>query len=174
MAIATLGGGCFWCLEATLGRLVGVAEVVCGYSGGASQNPTYEQVCSGASGHIEVARVDFDAALLSYQDLLLAFFTIHDPTTHDRQGRDVGSQYRSVIFTHDAQQQDIARRLIAELDAAAIWKQPIVTKISPAPTFWPAEAHHQNYYATHSGQPYCQVVISPKIAKLQARFALQP
>jgi len=170
-SVATLGGGCFWCLEAAFVQLAGVESVVSGYAGGPSQNPDYRSVCSGNTGHAEVVQVCFDPATIDYRTLLTAFFAIHDPTTRDRQGNDVGSQYRSVIFTHDAAQEKIAQDLIAELDAAKIWPAPIVTAVSPAPTFWRAEDYHQNYFANNPLQGYCQAVVAPKAAKLRKVFA---
>jgi peptide-methionine (S)-S-oxide reductase len=169
--IATLGGGCFWCLEAAFVQLAGVESVVSGYAGGQMRNPDYRSVCSGDTGHAEVVEVRFDPAMIDYRSLLQAFFAIHDPTTPDRQGNDVGSQYRSVIFTHDAEQEKTARALIAELAAAKIWPDPIVTAVSPAPTFWPAEEHHQNYFARNPQQGYCVAVVAPKAAKLRKVFA---
>lgn len=170
-AIATLGGGCFWCLEAALVQLAGVESIVSGYAGGRMLNPDYRSVCGGDTGHVEVVQIRFDPTVIDYRGLLQAFFAIHDPTTRDRQGHDVGSQYRSVIFAHDAGQERMARDLIAELDAAKIWPAPIVTAVSPAPTFWPAEDHHQNYYANNPEQSYCQFVVAPKAAKLRKLFA---
>lgn len=169
--IATLGGGCFWCLEAAFLQLAGVEAVVSGYAGGPLSDPDYRSVCSGCSGHAEVVQVRFNPAVIDYRTLLQAFFAIHDPTTLDRQGHDVGSQYRSVIFTHDAQQEDTARTLIAELDQAKIWPGTIVTTVSPAPTFWPAEDYHQNYYARNPDESYCRAVVAPKAAKLRKVFA---
>lgn len=179
--VATLGGGCFWCLDAALRQLPGVESVVCGYAGGNSANPGYDAVCSGRTGHAEVVQIRFDAGTLPYRDLLQAFFLIHDPTTLNRQGHDVGSQYRSVIFTHDAEQARIARELIAEYQRDGIWPDPIVTEVvalepaagavSPAPTFWPAEDYHQDYFAKHPAQPYCQAVVAPKVAKLRLALA---
>lgn len=169
-SVATLGGGCFWCLEAAFVQLAGVESVVSGYAGGPKANPDYGSVCSGNSGHAEVVQLRFDPAAIDYRTLLTAFFAIHDPTTVDRQGNDVGSQYRSVIFTHDAAQEKIARDLIAELDAAKIWPAPIVTAVSPAPTFWRAEDYHQNYYANNPLQGYCMAVVAPKAAKLRKVF----
>ena len=169
-ATATLGGGCFWCLEAALRQLAGVASVVSGYCGGHTANPDYRSVCSGATGHVEVVRVAFDPAVIDYRTLLEAFFAIHDPTTPDRQGNDVGTQYRSAIFTHSDEQERVARELIAELDAAKIWPDPIVTTVAPAPTFWPAEDYHQDYLANNPRQPYCVAVVAPKAAKLREKF----
>jgi len=169
--VATLGGGCFWCLEAAFVQLAGVESVVSGYAGGATPNPDYHSVCGGETGHAEVVEVRFDPAVIDYRTLLLAFFAIHDPTTPDRQGNDVGTQYRSVIFTHGAEQEKTARALIAELAAAKTWPDPIVTAVLPAPTFWPAEKYHQNYFANNPGQSYCQFVVAPKAAKLRKVFA---
>ncbi len=170
-SVATLGGGCFWCLEAALVQLIGVESVISGYAGGSTENPDYHSVCSGRTGHAEVVEVRFDPVSIDYRTLLTAFFAIHDPTTPDRQGNDVGTQYRSVIFTHDDEQEKIARTLIAELAAAKIWPGDIATAVSPAPTFWPAEDHHQNYYANNPLQGYCQAVVAPKAAKLRKVFA---
>lgn len=169
--IATLGGGCFWCFEAALKELDGVRGVTSGYSGGTLAQPTYRQVYSGETGHAEVVRVEFDPAAIDYHTLLTAFFAIHDPTTPDRQGHDVGTQYRSVIFTHSPQQTETAHALIAALNAERIWPDPIITIIQPAPTFWPAEDYHQNYFAQNPFQPYCQAVVAPKVAKLRQQFA---
>ena len=169
--VATLGGGCFWCLEAALVQLAGVESVVSGYAGGRMQNPDYRSVCGGDTGHAEVVEVHFNPAVIDYRTLLQAFFAIHDPTTPDRQGNDVGSQYRSVIFTHGAEQDKTARALIAELAVAKIWPATIVTAVSPAPTFWPAEDDHQNYFANNPEQSYCQFVVAPKAAKLRKVFA---
>jgi peptide-methionine (S)-S-oxide reductase len=168
---ATLGGGCFWCLEAALKLLDGVAAVTSGYCGGRTTNPSYREVCSGDTGHVEVVKVEFDPAVIDYRTLLTAFFAIHDPTTPDRQGNDVGSQYRSAIFFHSPAQEAVAHRLIAELDAARIWPDPIVTAVLPAPTFWPAEEYHQNYFAHNPSQPYCRAIVAPKVAKLLQQFA---
>lgn len=169
--VATLGGGCFWCLEAAFLELAGVSEVVSGYCGGDSADPTYEQVCTGSSGHAEVVRVRFDPAILDYRELLQIFFAIHDPTTLNRQGHDIGTQYRSVIFTHSIAQAATAQTLIDQLTRECVWPDPIVTAVLPAPTFWPAEAYHQNYFAQHPLQAYCQAVVAPKVVKLRKRFA---
>ena len=169
--VATLGGGCFWCLEAAFVQLAGVESVVSGYAGGQMPDPDYRSVCGGDTGHVEVVEVRFDPAVIDYRTLLQAFFAIHDPTTPDRQGNDVGSQYRSVIFTHGPEQEGIARALIAELAATKTWPAPIVTAVSPAPTFWPAEGYHQNYFANNPRQSYCQFVVGPKAAKLRQVFA---
>jgi peptide-methionine (S)-S-oxide reductase len=169
--IAVLGGGCFWCLEAVFDRLTGVKSVESGYMGGRVENPTYQQVCSGATGHVEVVRVTFDPQELSYRDLLEIFFTIHDPTTLNRQGNDVGPQYRSVIFYTSAQQRVQAETLIAELNAAHTWPNPLVTAVEPAAKFFMAEDYHQEYFANNSSQPYCQFVVAPKVKKFQQKFA---
>lgn len=169
--LATLGGGCFWCLEAAFVQLQGIESVVSGYAGGQMQNPDYHSVCSGSSGHAEVVEVRFDPAVIDYRTLLQAFFAIHDPTTLNQQGNDIGTQYRSVIFTHSAEQESIAKALIKELTEANYWPDPIVTAVSPAPTFWRAEEGHQNYFANNPGQGYCQAVVAPKAAKLRKLFA---
>ena len=169
-AVATLGGGCFWCLEAVFRDLRGVERVVSGYSGGHVPNPTYEQVCTGGTGHAEVVQVTFDAHVLPFRELLEVFFATHDPTTPDRQGADVGPQYRSVIFYHSPEQKEIAQQVIAELNAAGLWDGPIVTQVAPAGAFYTAEAYHQEYYVRNPRQPYCQVVITPKLAKFRRRF----
>ena len=168
--IATLGGGCFWCVEAALGQLAGVHSIVSGYSGGSLDNPDYRSVCDGDTGHAEVVRITFDPQVLDYRTLLLAFFAIHDPTTPNRQGNDVGTQYRSVIQTHSPAQAETARVVIAELTAAGTWSAPVVTEVIPAEHFWPAEEYHQNYYARNPDQGYCQFVVGPKAAKLRALF----
>lgn len=167
MATATLGGGCFWCLDAVFRELVGVERVESGYAGGSVPNPTYEQVCGKRTGHAEVVRVTFDPTAIGYEDLLRIFFEIHDPTTPDRQGADVGPQYRSIILTHSEEQAVEARRLITELEASETWRDPIVTEIAPATDFWPAESVHQDYYRRNSNQPYCRVVIDPKLARFR-------
>jgi peptide-methionine (S)-S-oxide reductase len=169
--VATLGGGCFWCLEAVFEQLRGVSKVESGYTGGRVPNPTYHQVCTSTTDHAEVVQVTFDPTQIGYADLLDVFFTTHDPTTLNRQGADVGTQYRSAIFWHNAQQQEIAARRIAELNAAGIWNAPIVTQLEPLDTFYRAEDYHQGYYRDNPGQAYCQVVISPKVAKLRKQFA---
>lgn len=169
--LATLGGGCFWCLEAAFLQLAGVESVVSGYAGGPLENPDYGSVCGGDTGHAEVVEVRFDPTVIDYRTLLQAFFAIHDPTTLNRQGNDAGTQYRSVIFTHGAAQEKAAKALIAELATARIWPDKIVTAVSPAPTFWPAEDYHQNYFANNPEQAYCQFVVAPKAAKLRKVFA---
>jgi peptide-methionine (S)-S-oxide reductase len=168
---ATLGGGCFWCVEAALKQLEGVNEAVSGYSGGHLDNPGYDDICRGDSGHVEVVRFAFEPARIDYRTLLTAFFTAHDPTTPNRQGNDIGEQYKSVIFTHSGEQAMIARDLIAELDAQHIWPAPIVTEVAPAPKFWPAEAYHQDYFANNPRQPYCAAVVAPKVIKLRKSFS---
>jgi peptide-methionine (S)-S-oxide reductase len=167
---ATLGGGCFWCLEAVFDGLQGVSDVVSGYSGGGSSQPSYAEVCDGDSGHVEVVRVQFDSAELSYRELLEVFFAIHDPTTLNRQGNDVGSQYRSVIFFHSPAQEQVARSVIAELMQARAFPAPIVTEVTAAAPFWPAENYHQEYFANNPRQPYCQAVVGPKLAKFRSKF----
>lgn len=169
--IVILGGGCFWCLEAVFDRLDGVKSVESGYMGGQKDNPTYQQVCSGNTGHVEVVRVTFDPNELSYRELLDVFFTIHDPTTLNRQGNDVGTQYRSVIFYTSEQQRKTAEQLIAELNAARHWPNPIVTTVEPAKKFFEAEDYHQEYFANNPNQPYCQFVVAPKVEKFQQKFA---
>jgi peptide-methionine (S)-S-oxide reductase len=171
--VATLAGGCFWCLEAVYQQLKGVDSVVSGYAGGHVSNPSYEAVCTGATGHAEVVQVTYDPNVVSYQDLLNVFFTIHDPTTLNRQGADVGTQYRSAIYYHDEAQKQIAEATIAEFTAQGVWRDPIVTEVTPLDTFYPAEAYHQNYYINHPYQGYCQVVIAPKVAKFRTRFLEQ-
>jgi len=166
---ATLGGGCFWCLEAVFQELKGVQHVENGYAGGNVPNPTYEQVCDGNTGHAEVVRVEFDPGVISYREILEIFFTIHDPTTPNRQGNDVGTQYRSVIFYHSPEQQEIARQVIACM--ASVWDAPIVTEISPAQAYYRAEDYHQNYFRQHPLQGYCAFVVAPKVAKFRNVFA---
>jgi len=167
---AVLGGGCFWCLEAVFDQLAGVQSVESGYAGGRGANPSYEAVCSGATGHAEVVRIRFDPAVLSFRDLLRVFFSIHDPTTRDRQGNDIGTQYRSVIFCQTPEQQSDAQAVIAELTAEEIWPAPIVTEIAGAATFYPAESYHQEYFERNGRQPYCQAVVAPKVAKFRKQY----
>ncbi|MBK8018898.1 MAG: peptide-methionine (S)-S-oxide reductase MsrA [Betaproteobacteria bacterium] len=169
--IATLAGGCFWCLEAVFLDLEGVLSVQSGYAGGHVAHPTYRDVCDGETGHAEVVRIEFDPAQVSYRDLLEVFFTIHDPTTPDRQGNDVGTQYRSAIHFHSAAQERTARDLVAELEKDRVFPSRIVTEIVPAPEFYPAEDYHDDYFARNSQQPYCQFVVAPKLAKFRAKFA---
>lgn len=167
---AVLGGGCFWCLEAVLTRLRGVHSVESGYAGGHSADPSYEEVCAGDTGHAEVVRIRFDPALLSFPDLLKVFFAIHDPTTKDRQGNDVGTQYRSVIFAQTPEQRRDAEAVIAELSAQKLWPDPIVTEVAGAAPFYSAEGYHQDYFARNGRQPYCQFVVAPKLAKFKKEF----
>lgn len=171
--IATLGGGCFWCLEAIYTDLKGVEKVVSGYSGGNKGNPTYQEVSSGNSGHAEVVQITYDASLISYEDLLKIFFTIHDPTTLNRQGADVGPQYRSVIFYQDQSQRESAERIMGEIAGEKIWDDPIVTQIEPFEEFFIAEGYHQDYFKRNPDQGYCQVVIAPKVVKFRKSFAAQ-
>ena len=165
--VAILGGGCFWCLEAIFPDLAGVSKVKSGYAGGHTTNPTYQEVCNGTTGHAEVVRVEFDPAVISYRDLLDVFFSVHDPTTKDRQGNDIGTQYRSAIFTNDDDQARIAREAIEDLEAAGVYPGKVFTEVTPAGVFYPAEAYHDNYYARNPEQGYCQVIIAPKVAKFR-------
>jgi peptide-methionine (S)-S-oxide reductase len=167
---AVLGGGCFWCLEAVFDELKGVQSVESGYAGGRAPNPSYEEVCSGRTGHAEVIRVRFDPSQLSFRDLLTVFFTIHDPTTLNRQGNDVGTQYRSVIFCQTPEQRATAESVIADLTAGGLWHDPIVTELADADPFFEAERYHQEYFARNAGQPYCAAVVAPKVAKFRKRF----
>jgi peptide-methionine (S)-S-oxide reductase len=167
MALATLAGGCFWCLEAAYLQLKGVSKVASGYAGGTVPNPTYEQVCTGQTGHAEVVQIEYDPAVVSYRDLLDVFFTIHDPTTLNQQGADVGTQYRSAIFYHTPEQGDEAIAAVAA--AGAVWDDPIVTEVVPLTQFYPAEAYHTDYYRRNPNQGYCRAVIAPKVAKLRAK-----
>ena len=168
--VATLAGGCFWCLEAVFEQLRGVGEITSGYSGGHTPNPTYQSVCTGATGHAEVVQVEFDSDEISYRDLLGVFFTLHDPTTLDRQGGDVGTQYRSAIFYHDEEQRRTAEDLVKELEAEHVFDDPIVTKIEPLVAFYPAEEYHREYYRRNPNQPYCRAVIAPKVTKMRTKF----
>jgi peptide-methionine (S)-S-oxide reductase len=168
--VATLAGGCFWCLEAVFDQLKGVENVESGYTGGHVLNPTYRMVCTGETGHAEVVQITFDPSAISFKELLQVFFTIHDPTTLNRQGADVGTQYRSAIFYHTPEQKDVAEEVIAEMTAAKVWDDPIVTEITRITDFYPAEEYHRDYYLRNPNQPYCQVVIAPKVAKLRKYF----
>jgi peptide-methionine (S)-S-oxide reductase len=170
METATFGGGCFWCTEATFQRLKGVETVVPGYAGGTKENPTYEEVCSGSTGHAEVIQIQFDPAVISYEQLLEVFFRLHDPTTLNRQGADVGTQYRSVIFFHSPEQQKTAEALIKRLNESGEFKQPIVTEVKPLEKFYKAENYHENYYNSNRQSGYCLLVIDPKIEKLYKDF----
>jgi peptide-methionine (S)-S-oxide reductase len=168
---ATLAGGCFWCLETVFKELNGVWRVVSGYTGGAVSNPSYEQVCSGGTGHAEAAQITFDPKIIAYKEILDVFFSVHDPTTLNFQGNDVGTQYRSAIFYHSDEQKTIAEETIRELESSKICKSPIVTTIVPFDKFYPAEGYHQNYYEHNSAQPYCRIVIDPKLAKFRKRYS---
>lgn len=171
LSLATFGGGCFWCVEAVFERLKGVERVVSGYAGGKVANPTYEEVCRGTTGHAEVVQIAFDPSIVTYRELIETFFAFHDPTTENRQGPDVGSQYRSIILYHDESQRSTAEEVVRELEESDVWDHPIVTEIVPLRTFYPAEDYHQEYYSNHSRQPYCQAVIAPKVAKLRQSYA---
>jgi peptide-methionine (S)-S-oxide reductase len=168
--VATLAGGCFWCLEAVFEQLQGVERVVSGYAGGSVPNPTYKQVCTGTTGHAEVIRVTFDPAVIGYRELLQFFFAFHDPTTLNRQGHDEGTQYRSAIFVHSPEQAAVAREVIAELAREGTFDDPIVTEVAPIGEFFPAEDYHQGYYQQNQEQPYCRATITPKMAKLRAKY----
>ncbi|MFZ0106885.1 MAG: peptide-methionine (S)-S-oxide reductase MsrA [Thiobacillus sp.] len=171
MAIATLAGGCFWCIETVFNRLLGVESAISGYMGGHTLNPTYKDICNGDTGHAEVVQVRFDPEVISYRELLDVFFTIHDPTQLNRQGNDVGTQYRSAIFWHTAQQKTEAEEMIAELSASGQFGAPIVTEVTEAATFYPAEDYHQRYFEQNPYQPYCQFVVAPKVQKARAKFS---
>lgn len=171
MEKATLGGGCFWCLEAVFLGMRGVTSVTSGYAGGHVANPSYEEVCGKRTGHAEVVQLTYDPASVSFRDLLRVFFTLHDPTTKDRQGADIGPQYRSIILTHDEAQASVAREVMAEIAAAQLWENPIVTEIVPLTQFWPAEAEHHNYFARNPWSGYCQAVVAPKVLKFRKKFA---
>lgn len=169
--IATLAGGCFWCLEAPFRELAGVHDVISGYMGGHVQSPNYKQVCTGTTGHAEVIRIHYDPAQIGYRDLLEVFFALHDPTTLNRQGNDVGTQYRSAVFYHSDEQRDLARQVIAALTAEGVWDDPVTTELVPAVVFYPAEEYHQHYFERNPFQPYCMAVVGPKVAKLRAKFS---
>jgi peptide-methionine (S)-S-oxide reductase len=171
IATAILGGGCFWCLDAVFRDLDGVVSVESGYAGGRNAGPSYEEVCSGNTGHAEVVRVTFERPVLSFRDLLRVFFTIHDPTTLNRQGNDVGTQYRSVIFCETPEQRVDTEAVIAELTAEELWNDRVVTEIADKATFYPAETYHQDYFARNGGQPYCAYIVAPKVAKFRKAFA---
>jgi peptide-methionine (S)-S-oxide reductase len=170
METTTLGGGCFWCLEAVYDQLRGVTDVVSGYAGGQVDNPTYQQVCAGTTGHAEVVQITFDPDSISFKEILEVFFTIHDPTTLNRQGADVGTQYRSAIFCHSPEQKTMAEQVIEDIEEANIWDDPFVTEVVPLGTFYPAEDYHQEYFARNPAQGYCRVVIAPKVAKFRQKF----
>lgn len=171
LQVATLGGGCFWCLEAVYDGLAGVVSVESGYMGGHLDNPTYEDICGGDTGHAEVVRITFDPALLRFEDLLEVFFVIHDPTTLNAQGNDIGTQYRSVIFYRDEAQKAAAEGVIRRLGEGRVFPRAIVTEVTPEATFYPAEDYHQDYFANNPRQPYCQYVVAPKVAKFREKFA---
>ena len=168
--IAMLGGGCFWCLEAVYDDLRGVLSVESGYAGGRVRNPTYREVCSGMTGHAEVVQVTFDPTMISFREILEVFFTIHDPTTPNRQGADVGTQYRSAIFYHDEDQHRVVQQVIAEIEGAGIWPKPIVTEVTPLDRFFQAEDYHQEYFRHNPDQGYCQIIIAPKVAKFRKQY----
>ncbi len=168
--IATLAGGCFWCLEAVYDELKGVEDVVSGYAGGRVPNPSYELVCTGATGHAEVVQIAFDSKIISFKEILEVFFTIHDPTTLNRQGSDVGTQYRSAIFYHTPEQKVTAEQVIAELNSEHVWDGSIITELKPFEEFYPAEAHHQEYFKKNPNQSYCRVVIAPEVTKFRKQF----
>ena len=165
--VATLAGGCFWCLEAVFERLKGVERVVSGYSGGSVDDPSYEQVCGGATGHAEAVQITFDPSEISFRDILEVFFTAHDPTTLNRQGADVGTQYRSAIFYHSEEQRATAEQVIRQLESDKLWDAPVVTQLAPFDKFYPAEDYHQRFYDSNTNHPYCRTVIDPKLAKLR-------
>ena len=167
---ATIAGGCFWCLDAVYRQLKGLTSVVSGYAGGKTPKPTYAQVCSGMTGHAEVVQITYDPAVVSFHDLLSVFFTIHDPTTLNRQGYDTGTQYRSAIFYHNEEQKRVAEEVIAEVTAAKVWDNKIVTEVSPLPPFFAAEDYHQDYYANNPDQGYCRAIIAPKVAKFRQKY----
>jgi len=171
LEVATLGGGCFWCLEAVFSQLRGVVRVQSGYAGGSKPNPSYREVCTGSTGHAEVVQITFDPAVITYRELLEVFFGTHDPTTLNRQGADVGTQYRSVILYHNPEQKAAAEAVIAALTAEHAWPSPIVTQVVPAADFYPAEDYHDDYWRRNSAQPYCRAVIDPKVAKFRKQFA---
>jgi peptide-methionine (S)-S-oxide reductase len=169
--VATLGGGCFWCLEAVFDEMEGVVSVESGYAGGHTLNPTYKEICGGRTGHAEVVRVTFDPSVTSYRELLEVFFGIHDPTTPNQQGNDVGTQYRSVIFYHSDEQKRVAEELMREIDNDGLWSNPVVTEVSPAPVFYIAEDYHQEYFQNNAYQPYCLFVVGPKVKKFRDKFS---
>jgi peptide-methionine (S)-S-oxide reductase len=170
LEVATVAGGCFWCIEGVFREVKGVKNVVSGYTGGTTINPTYEQVCTGNTGHAESVQVSFDPSKLSYREILEIFFSVHDPTTLNRQGADLGTQYRSAIFYHNEQQKQVAEELIGELNKADLWSKPIVTQVVSLDTFYTAEDYHQEYFSRHPEQAYCQMVISPKISKFRKQW----
>lgn len=171
LSVATFGGGCFWCTEAVFQRLDGVEKVVSGYTGGAVPNPTYKQICTGTTGHAEVIQIHYDPDKVSFAELLEVHFATHDPTTLNRQGNDVGTQYRSAVFYHDDTQRDQAQKAIAAVEESGLWDGKVVTEVTPAVTFWPAENYHQDYFNANGNQGYCRVIIAPKVAKFKKQFA---
>lgn len=171
METATLAGGCFWCIEAVFQDLKGVERVQSGYAGGTRKDPTYEEVCQGTTGHAEVVQVEFDPEVITYPEILEVFFAVHDPTTLNRQGADVGTQYRSAIFFHNGEQETQARESIRAVEEAGVWDGPVVTEVTPLDTFYPAESYHDDYFVRNPQQPYCQAVINPKVARFRRRFA---
>lgn len=171
MQTATLGGGCFWCLEAVFQQLRGVSAVQPGYAGGHVPHPTYEQVCTGTTGHAEVVQITFDPSVITYRDLLEVFFSIHDPTTPDRQGEDVGPQYRSIILYHNDEQRQTAEAVLRELEQSGAWDDPVVTQVVPLESFYPAEEYHKDYFRRNPDRPYCRLVIAPKVGKFRRRFS---
>ncbi|KAG2449299.1 hypothetical protein HYH02_005456 [Chlamydomonas schloesseri] len=172
MEVATLGGGCFWCVEACYNMLRGVQSAISGYANGQTKDPSYKAVCSGTTGHAEVVQVTYDPTVISFKEILEVFFTVHDPTTKDRQGNDVGTQYRSIICTHNDAQRAVAQQVIADLTAQQLWgPAPIVTQVEPLDVFYPAEDYHQNYFVQNPGQGYCRAVVGPKVAKFRQKFA---
>ncbi len=171
MELITLGGGCFWCIEAVFQEMTGVESIVSGYMGGHVDNPTYQEVCLGGTGHVEVVQISFDPAQSSLREILAVFFTVHDPTTRDRQGNDEGPQYRSAVFYNSEEQKQLAAEVMRDLEMLGIYSDRIVTELRPAEHFWPAEAYHQNYYRTNPNQGYCQFVVGPKVKKFREKFA---
>jgi peptide-methionine (S)-S-oxide reductase len=170
LQVATLGGGCFWCIEAVYSELKGVVKAESGYAGGSVPNPSYEDVCTDETGHAEVVQITFDPAVISYREILQVFFSVHDPTTLNRQGADAGTQYRSVIFYHNEGQKKIAEEVMKEIEKTKIWDKPIVTQLAPLEKFYKAEAYHQNYFKNNPGQSYCQIVIEPKVTKFRKQY----
>ena len=170
-ALATVGGGCFWCVEAVFEEVDGVESVTSGYAGGHVEDPSYEEVCSGTTGHAEVVQVEYDPDVVSYRDVLEIFFAVHDPTTEDREGPDVGSQYRSAVYYHDDEQREVVEAYVDELESSGAYDDPLVTEIAPLETFYPAEEYHQNYYEKNPDQPYCAIQIPPKLEKVREKFA---
>ncbi|GLI63792.1 hypothetical protein VaNZ11_006876, partial [Volvox africanus] len=171
MEVATVGGGCFWCVEACYNMMKGVHSAISGYAAGHVKNPTYKQVCSGTTGHAEVVQITYDPSVVSYKEILEIFLTIHDPTTKDRQGNDVGTQYRSIILTHNDQQTQIAKEVMQEVASEGLWSAPLLTQLEPLDVFYPAEDYHQNYFVQNPGQGYCRAVVGPKVAKFREKFA---